>query len=91
MTATGKGKREAGPLSPHLFHIRLGDVYVGVHLLEVLLGPVSLLAIPLKSPLALEAEESGGGRDRGDQEVPLSTGFHPNTPKGILAPSTAVS
>lgn len=60
-----KGKRETGLLSPYLFNIRFCDVDVSIHFLKVLLRPVSLLAIPLKSPLALEAEESGGG-ERGD-------------------------
>lgn len=63
---TGKGKREPGSLSPHLFNICFGDVDVSVHFLKVLLRPLSLLAIPLKSPLALEPEESGGG-ERGDE------------------------
>lgn len=61
MTNTEKGKQEAGPLSPYLFDIRFRDVDVRIHFLKVLLGPVGLLAVPLKPPLTLEAEERGGG------------------------------
>lgn len=47
--------------SPHLFHIGFGHIDVSVHLLEVLLGAVGLLAIPLKAPLTLQTEHSQVG------------------------------
>lgn len=50
-----------GSLSPYLLNICFRNVDVSVHLLKVLLGPVSLFAISLKSSFALKAEENGGG------------------------------
>lgn len=44
--------------SPHLFHVGFGHIDVSVHLLEVLLGAVSLLAVPLEAPLTLQTEHS---------------------------------
>lgn len=60
--------RGAGSPSPYLFDIRFRNVDVCIHLLKVLLGPVSLFAIPLKPSFALQAEGSGVGGPWGPHE-----------------------
>lgn len=64
--------------SSHLFHVGLGHVDVGIHLLKVLLCTVGLLAVTLKPPLTLKTEHS---QARWSVTHPVTSG---ETPTGIL-------
>lgn len=54
--------KERPSLSPYLFNICFCNIYVSIHFLKVLLGSVSLFAIPLKTSFTLKAEEDGCGK-----------------------------
>lgn len=62
MTSIKRGnekKKKRLSLSPYLFNICFRNIYVSIHFLKVLLGSVSLFAIPLKTSFTLRAEEDG--------------------------------